>query len=45
MVCTAPPVLDETAPEAALVEAFAARIERFRSLYRALAPEFAAARY
>jgi xylulokinase len=44
-VCIAPPVLDETKADAALIEAFAARIDRFRSLYRALAPEFAAARY
>ena len=34
-----------TEEEAAMVEAFAPRIERFRALYRALAPEFAAARY
>jgi xylulokinase len=44
-ICIAPPVLDETKAEAALVEAFEARAESFRSLYRALAPEFAAARY
>jgi hypothetical protein len=28
-----------------LVDSFADKIEQFRSLYRALAPEFAAARY
>jgi xylulokinase len=44
-LCKSPPIADETAPEPALVEAFAPRIERFRSLYRALAPEFLAARY
>src|SRR5579863_1201739 len=44
-VCKPPPVADETAPDPALVEAFARQIERFRQLYRALAPEFALARY
>jgi xylulokinase len=44
-VCKPPPIADETRPEPALVAAFAARLERFRALYKALAPEFAAARY
>jgi xylulokinase len=41
-LCQPPPVADVTAPEPALVAAFRPRIERFRSLYRALAPEFRA---
>jgi xylulokinase len=44
-LCKPPPITDETRPESALVEAFAARAERFRALYKALAPEFADARY
>jgi xylulokinase len=44
-LCKPPPIAAETGPEPALVEAFAEKIERFRALYRALAPEFAAARY
>ena len=44
-LCKPPPIADETRPEPALVAAFAARQERFRGLYKALAPEFAAARY
>ncbi len=44
-VCRPPPIADEIMPEPALVEAFAGQIKRFRSLYRALAPEFAATRY
>jgi xylulokinase len=43
-VCKPPPIKDETQPDPALVEAFAEQIERFRALYRALAPKFAAAR-
>jgi xylulokinase len=43
-VCKPPPIADETAPDPRLSEAFAPKIERFRRLYRALAPEFAAAR-
>jgi len=41
-LCRAPPILDVAAPEPALVDAFAARRERFVSLYRALRPEFIA---
>jgi xylulokinase len=44
-LCKAPAILDETPPEPALRDAFAFQTERFRNLYRALAPEFAAARY
>ncbi len=44
-VCKPPPIADETRPEPALVAAFAARVVRFRALYKALAPEFAAMRY
>lgn len=44
-LCKPPPVLDETPPEPVLAAAFAQQIKRFRALYRALAPEFAAARY
>jgi xylulokinase len=44
-LCRPPPVADETLPEPAMVEAFATQIERFRALYRALAPKFGAARY
>ncbi|HXW18885.1 MAG TPA: xylulokinase [Roseiarcus sp.] len=43
-VCKPPPIKDETPPNPALVEAFAPEIERFRALYRALAPKLAAAR-
>ena len=42
-LCVAPPVADRTDPDPALVAAFRPRIERFRRLYRALAPEFRAA--
>ena len=42
-LCKAPPVADRTDPDPALVAAFRPRIARFRSLYRALAPEFRAA--
>jgi len=42
-VCQPPETLDATAPEPALVDAFADRRERFQSLYRALRPEFAKA--
>ncbi len=42
-LCAAPPVADVTEPDPALVAAFRPRIARFRSLYRALAPEFRAA--
>ena len=41
-LCKAPEILDATAPEPALVDAFAKRRERFTSLYRALRPEFVA---
>ncbi|HYC26277.1 MAG TPA: xylulokinase [Roseiarcus sp.] len=44
-VCKPPPLKDETRPEPALVDAFGLQIERFRGLYRALAPNFAAARF
>jgi xylulokinase len=39
-VCKPPPVMDRIEPDPALVSQFKARLERFRSLYRALAPEF-----
>ena len=39
-VCKPPPLADRTEPEPELVALFRPRIERFRSLYRALAPEF-----
>jgi xylulokinase len=42
-VCRTPEIADVTEPEPALVEAFAAKRERFRALYAALKPEFAAA--
>jgi xylulokinase len=41
-LCRPPEILDVTAPEPALADAFAARRERFVNLYRALKPEFAA---
>jgi xylulokinase len=41
-LCRAPEILDVTAPEPFLADAFARRRERFVSLYRALKPEFAA---
>ena len=41
-VCKPPPIADETLPDPALVEAFKPCVERFRALYRALAPEFRA---
>ncbi len=40
-LCRPPETLDITAPEPGLSEAFAARREKFQSLYRALKPEFA----
>ena len=43
-VCTKPPVAEVLEPEKALVEAYRGRGERFRALYRALRPEFAAER-
>jgi xylulokinase len=42
-LCKAPEIADVTEPEPALVNAFRGRAERFRRLYRALKPEFAAA--
>jgi xylulokinase len=42
-LCKAPEILDVTAPEPALAEAFAERRQGFVSLYRALRPEFAKA--
>jgi xylulokinase len=39
-VCTLPPVLDVTAPDAALAGAYRDRLESFRRLYGALKPEF-----
>jgi xylulokinase len=39
-ICKAPQILDVTAPEPRLVDAFANRREGFASLYRALRPEF-----
>jgi xylulokinase len=41
-LCAAPEILDVTAPEPFLVDAFAERRERFTSLYRTLKPEFLA---
>ena len=41
-LCKAPVTADVTEPDPALVGAFKPRIERFRSLYRALKSEFAA---
>jgi xylulokinase len=41
-VCPPPEILDVTAPDPALADAFAARRERFVSLYRVLRPEFRA---
>jgi len=43
VLCKPPPIADVTQPDPALVAVFRPRIERFRSLYRALAPEFRAA--
>jgi xylulokinase len=40
-VCTAPAVIETIEPDPRLVELYAPRIEAFRSLYRALKPEFA----
>lgn len=40
-VLAEPPVLETIEPEPALVDAYAARIGAFRSLYRTLRPEFA----
>jgi xylulokinase len=42
-LCRSPEVADVFEPEDRLVEAFAAKSVRFRSLYRALKPEFVAA--
>jgi xylulokinase len=39
-VCKPPPVADRTEPDPALAASFEARLARFRSLYKALAPEF-----
>lgn len=39
-LCRPPPVRDVIAPDPALAEAYAPRIDRFRALYRALRPEF-----
>ena len=39
-VCTKPGVAAEIPPDPALAEAYAARLERFRALYRAAAPLF-----
>ena len=39
-VCTLPPVLDMTHPDARLVAAYKPRIEQFRRLYKILKPEF-----
>lgn len=44
LVCTAPPVLDEHVPDEALRPILAERLARYRRLYRALKPEFDAAR-
>jgi xylulokinase len=41
-LCNPPEVLDLTAPEPGLVDAFGRRRERFVGLYRAVRPEFAA---
>lgn len=41
-LCKAPEIADVAEPDPDLVAAFKPRIERFRSLYRALKPEFAA---
>jgi xylulokinase len=40
-VCTAPSVLETVEPDPQLAELYSPRIELFRSLYRALKPEFA----
>jgi len=39
-VCTAPSIIETIEPEPHLVELYGPRIEAFRSLYRALKPEF-----
>jgi xylulokinase len=41
-LCKTPEILDVTAPEPELVDAFAKRREGFKNLYRALRPEFLA---
>ena len=41
-VCREPEIRDVTPPDPALVEKFARTLQRFRQLYRALKPEFAA---
>jgi xylulokinase len=41
-LCRPPEVADVTEPDPDLAAAFKPRMERFRSLYRALKPEFAA---
>jgi xylulokinase len=40
-VCTRPETLDTTLPDDAAQDAYAAQFQKFRSLYKALAPEFA----
>ena len=40
-VCTAPAIIETVEPDPGLVERYAPRVEAFRSLYRALKPEFA----
>ncbi|KFG68332.1 xylulokinase [Microvirga sp. BSC39] len=40
-VCTAPAILETIGPDPRLVELYQPRIQAFRSLYRALKPEFA----
>ena len=40
-VCTAPTIIETVEPDPSLVERYAPRVEAFRSLYRALKPEFA----
>ncbi len=39
-ICAAPPVESIVEPDAALMRAYAERLPRFRSLYKALRPEF-----
>ena len=41
-ICTAPPIDISVLPDAALVEAYRPRVERYRRLYRAVKGEFAA---
>lgn len=42
-ICTQPPTIETVAPGPQLVDLYAPRIETFRSLYRALKPEFSKA--